>query len=380
VCFAKSLLLNTHINSFIITSHITHTVTQIILDTMTTKNSSIKIPTIKIQDNKPVQEEGQVKLLRETCELVGFFYLQVQDDGLKNLLDRVFHQSKQFFALPANVKKQFSDPVMTRGYTAMGEETLDPSHQMKGDTKEGYYLAEDVSREDPRYNPDKFTGPNIYPTNIQGQLDGIRWKETMMEYHEKMKNVCFQVIQLLALALDLPKTYFDPHFRDPLAFIRLLHYSNEVSDVDRGIFACGAHSDYGMLTVLAMDKPGLQIHHDGRWIDVPVPPEIVGTATFVVNLGDMLERWTNGKFKSTVHRVLISSEGNDNCDGKCGGAPDSSTDRYSIPFFYDPNFDTVVECIESCLGDEGPKYPPIVFGRHLIDKYKETHADFVQPK
>ena len=137
------------------------------------------------------------KLLRETCELVGFFYLQVQDDGLKNLLDRVFHQSKQFFALPANVKKQFSDPVMTRGYTAMGEETLDPSHQMKGDTKEGYYLAEDVSREDPRYNPDKFTGPNIYPTNIQGQLDGIRWKETMMEYHEKMKNVCFQVIQLL---------------------------------------------------------------------------------------------------------------------------------------------------------------------------------------
>jgi isopenicillin N synthase-like dioxygenase len=374
---------------------------------MKTESCTLKIPTISIHLADPLYKDKEVTLLREACELVGFFYLQVRDDELHDLLGRVFHQSKQFFALPLNVKKQFSDPLLNRGYTAMGEETLDPSRQTVGDTKEGYYLADDISKEDPRFNPQKLAGPNIYPTSIHTQnangtdsgddtgnvLDCEYWKDSMMKYHEKMKAVCFQLTQMLALALHLPPTYFDPHFQEPLAVLRLLHYSNEVSDIDKGVFACGAHSDYGMLTALAMDKPGLQIYHDETWMDVPMPKpmpsshantmSVTGTmtTTFVVNLGDMLERWTNGKFKSTLHRVLISSEigrdGDSNGDGNDGEIYD---DRYSIPFFYEPNFDTVVECIDSCLGEEGAKYPPTTSGQHLLDKYKETHADFDQSK
>lgn len=342
-----------------------------------TRSNSLNIPTIKIRKHHSIFEDEQITTLRETCELIGFFFLEVEDSDLKELLDRVFTQSKIFFSLPTSVKKQCSDPIMNRGYTSMGEEILDPSNQVRGDTKEGYYLAEDISKNDPRYNPLKLSGPNVYPINIQGTggLDSLKWKQTMMDYHEQMRVVCFQLTQMLALALDLPKTYFDPHFREPMAFLRLLHYSNEVSNIDDGIFACGAHSDYGMLTVLAVDSPGLQIFHNEQWLDVPMFPNDdkspSSSCKFVVNLGDMLERWTNGKFKSTLHRVVISPD-------KSMRNESSKPDRYSIPFFYEPAFDTVVECISSCVGDEGPKYPPTTSGQHLLDKYKETHAEFTQ--
>jgi len=324
------------------------------------------IPTITLDTSWMQIGSEDIKLLRESCESVGFFYLQIKDDDLVELLPRVFQLSKQFFALPADIKKKFSDHELNRGYTGMQEETLDPNHQSKGDTKEGYYLAEDISESDPRYDPNKLSGPNVYPKDMPADaLDCELWKYTMMEYHEKMKQISFQLVQMLALALDLPQTHFDGYFQEPLAVLRLLHYSNEVSDADRGIFACGSHADYGMVTLLATDdQPGLQIYHEGEWVDVP-PPGFEG-GKFVVNLGDMLERWTNGRFKSTLHRVIISSS-------DCAGGKD----RFSIPYFYEPHFDTVVECLESCIGEQGGvKYPPITSGEYLIGKYKGTHADF----
>ena len=118
------------------------------------------------------------------------------------------------------------------------------------------------------------------------------------------------------------------------------------------------------------ENPGLQIllrdENEGpQWMDVPPAP----LGTFVVNLGDMLERWTNGKFKSTMHRVLIPSY-----NGK-----EQAQERYSIPFFFDPQFDAIVECLESCLEtDEVAKYPVITSGEHLLSKYHETHADFAK--
>ena len=114
-----------------------------------------------------------------------------------------------------------------------------------------------------------------------------------------------------------------------------------------------------MLTLLLTDEnPGLQIFtNDGKWIDAPYKK-----GALIVNVGDMLERWTNGLFKSTVHRVLSSGK----------------SERYSIPFFYDPNFDTEVKCLDNCFDDETnpPKYPPTTSGKHLLDKYHATHCDF----
>lgn len=179
----------------------------------------------------------------------------------------------------------------------------------------------------------------------------------MEDYQKQLADVGLRVTQLLALALNLDFHYFDKYFEKPLKTIRLLHYANEKSTPGDGVFACGAHSDYGMITLLLTDdQPGLQINFKGDWIDVPPRP-----GAFIVNLGDMLERWSNGLFKASLHRVLTSGE----------------AERYSIPFFYEPNFDAEVKCLPTCCSsDNPPQYPPITSGQHLFNKYKETHADF----
>ncbi len=354
-----------------------------------------EIPTISLQQivsldndimlikNDPSNSEQVVDSLRHACKEIGFFYLKVESEQLSHdLISSVFHQSKQFFNLPMSIKQSFTDAELNRGYTSMGEETLDPSKQSEGDTKEGYYIARDVPRDSDMYNPSKLSGPNVWPTNttnneLSGGVDTIhesvnldctQWKDVMNEYFEQMNTIAFQVVQSISLAIGLPKNYFDDKFSPPMAFLRLLHYSKQKSDISNGIYACGAHSDYGMITLLATDdQPGLQIlvnsENDNKkegeecWVDVAPPP----LGTFVVNLGDMLERWTNGRFKSTVHRVISSGE----------------QERYSIPFFYEPNFDTVVKCLDVCLDDgEVPKYPQTTAGGHLLEKYNQTHADF----
>lgn len=347
---------------------------------------SVTIPTITLDQSATWE---QSKLVRKACESIGFFYLKVlptstsvehEHEDLLRLLPRVFQQSQAFFDLPLDVKKQISDPVMNRGYTGMEEETLDPARQNKGrgDTKEGYYIGDDVDVSDSRYSPAKLSGPNMWPpSSIEKEIEvgggktdlkrssssssfnSKEWRSCMMAYHKEMKRISFQLVQLIAMALDLPQNYFDQHFQEPMALLRLLHYSHEKSDTKEGVYACGAHTDYGMVTLLATDDtPGLQIYYNEHWVNVPPPP----LGTFVVNLGDMLERWTNGKFKSTLHRVI--SNGN--------------KERYSIPFFYDPSFDTLVVPLDNCIEEDGVAiFRPTTSGQHLLDKYKETHADFI---
>jgi isopenicillin N synthase-like dioxygenase len=123
----------------------------------------------------------------------------------------------------------------------------------------------------------------------------------METYYSQMCQLSFRVSQLLALAIGLDEHYFDDAFQEPLASIRLLHYAAVESRPQEGIFACGAHSDYGMITLLLTDdNKGLQIlTKSNEWIDAPPMP-----GAFVVNLGDMLERWTNGLFRSTQVSLL----------------------------------------------------------------------------
>lgn len=316
------------------------------------------IPVLKMDSD---DTETIAKLLRSACSDVGFFYLE--GHGLSDdLLEKVMNQSKKLFGLSVRAKEAIRDEVMSRGYTAMEEETLDPAHQKKGDTKEGFYIGKDIAKDDPRYNPAKLTGPNCWPTeaNTRGEFssnDCEEFRSVMGEYFEKMCDLGFRMTRLIALALGLENDHFDKEFLEPMAVIRLLHYAKETSKPEKGVFACGAHSDYGMITLLLTDhQPGLQIKYNGDWVAVPPRPR-----SFVINLGDMLERWSNGLFKSTLHRVLTSGD----------------KERYSIPFFYEPSFDTVVVCLPTCCSNDNPaKYPPITSGQHLLNKYSETHADF----
>ena len=310
------------------------------------------IPTIRLDDP---DEAATVASLRSACVDVGFFYLE--GHGISpEFLDSVMAQSKAFFALPLEQKLALQDSILNRGYTGMGEQRLDPAHQVKGDTKEGFYIGKDIPLD--QGDPSKLTGPNQWPP-FSSCPD---FQATMTSYQERISQVGFRLVQLLALAMGLEDMhYFDNDFADPIVTLRLLHYANETSQPDDGIFACGAHSDYGMLTFLLTDEnPGLEIFNpqDGSWLRVPPKP-----TAFVINLGDMLERWTNGTFKSTLHRVVTAGGG---------------VERYSIPVFYDPHFDSVVEVLDVFCQDGPAKYPPTTVGGHLMQKYRETHADFEQ--
>jgi len=320
----------------------------------------MSIPTIRLDD---ADIKGLVATLRSASTDCGFFYLE--NHGISpQLLQETMEQTKLLFDLPLAEKQRLSDKVMSRGYTAMEEETLDPQKQTKGDTKEGFYIGKDVPVDDAEYNPAKLSGPNQWPSAEASPSfrDPATFQAVMNDYRAECHRVGFRLVQLLAMAilgLDDDEHYFDAHFQNPLLTLRLLHYSQEPSQIDHGIYACGAHSDYGMITLLLTDdNPGLQIFltETQEWIDVPPRPD-----AFVVNLGDMLERWTNGLFRSTIHRVVTNG----------------TAERYSIPCFYDPHFDTMVRVLDVCCSDDHPpQYPPTTSGKHLMDKYKQTHADF----
>ncbi|GFP86735.1 probable 2-oxoglutarate-dependent dioxygenase at3g49630 [Phtheirospermum japonicum] len=185
-------------------------------------------------------------------------------------------------------------------------------------------------------------------------------------FHEESfdvhREVTRAVTRLIALALDLNIDFFDqPEILGaPLATLRLLHYEDRISEPDKGIFGAGAHSDFGLITLLATDDVcGLQICKDKdakplTWENVP---PLKGA--FIVNLGDMLERWSNCIFRSTLHRVLGNGQ-----------------ERYSIAYFVEPSHDCVVECLATCQSDKNPpKFPPIISKDYLLQRYKDTHVD-----
>jgi isopenicillin N synthase-like dioxygenase len=315
------------------------------------------IPTIHVDNDDHI---ATVAAVRKACLESGFFY--VTGHGIET--SNVMEQSKKFFQLPIHEKKAVSDSTLTRGYTAMQEETLDPSKQKIGDTKEGFYInILDIPTNDPRYNPSKLAGPNQWPTpiNCPSMNDHETFKTTMLEYMDKVMTLTLTISSLIAESLGLPANYFDSSLaHEPMATLRLLHYDTTISNIDTGIYACGAHSDYGMITILLTDEnDGLQIYDQRgcqEWINVPTIPDC-----FVVNLGDMLQQWTNGMYCSTLHRVI-------NTSGK---------ERYSIPFFSGPNFDTIVQCLDVCCTKDNPaKYLPTTSGEYLLSKYRQTHADF----
>ena len=159
---------------------------------------------------------------------------------------------------------------------------------------------------------------------------------------------------LIGLSLGLPRGHFEQLLLRPAATLRLLHYPPQVI-TEKSRLGCGAHTDYGCCTILAQDTTGgLQIrnaHH--QWVHAP-PVE----GSFVINLGDMMNRWTNGLYRSTVHRVMNLK----------------SSDRYSIPFFFNPSLDAPIACLPTCLrpGEDRPRFEPSTCEDILMARYAET--------
>ncbi|MGV8939179.1 MAG: isopenicillin N synthase family dioxygenase [Allorhizobium sp.] len=289
--------------------------------------------------------------LRQACLDKGFFYCA--GHGIpQGLIDAAFAEIKAFFDRPIEAKLAVdkAHSFCNRGYEHMRGQTLEAG--APPDLKEGFYIGPDLSLDDPRVKAGRFNrGPNQWPSDLPG------FRPVMMAYFAALTDLGERLMRGMALSLGLPEDHFDGFCREPLATLRLLHYPPQPQDAAPNEKGAGAHTDFGGLTLLVQDDVGgLQVFdaESGGWIHAsPV------AGTFIVNLGDMISRWTNGRYRSTLHRVVN----------------DSGRERYSIPFFYVGNPDHVVECLPACLDDgESAKYPPVTVEDHLKAMYQRTYT------
>lgn len=288
--------------------------------------------------------------IHQACIESGF--LLVKGHGIDpELQAQVFDQARQFFDQPESYKESLhkSRSQANRGYESLRGQTLEPG--TPADLKEGFYIGRELPLEHPSVQAGKFNhGPNLWPNQAGFQ-------PVMQRYFQEMTRLAETLMTGLALSLSLPSDYFDDFCTEPLTTLRLLHYPPQPVNADPRQQGAGAHTDFGGLTLLLQDQSGgLQVLNPKTetWIDaVPVP------GTYVVNIGDMFARWTNDRYRSTLHRVVNKS----------------GRDRYSIPFFYSGNPDHRVACLPNCLGEgETPRYAPTTVEAHYREMYRRTYA------
>mmetsp|Transcript_94987 Transcript_94987/g.245369 ORF Transcript_94987/g.245369 Transcript_94987/m.245369 type:complete len:739 (+) Transcript_94987:128-2344(+) len=275
-----------------------------------------------------------IEQMRYACEVVGF--MQVVGHGIsEQLQERHMELQKRFFAMSEEVKQRLilNDEFPVRGYFGKGGEDLDQVLQEQVDSAGGKEVA-NKKRMDNKEALDTNGVPWSKPvggavahmfgqhTRIPEEEELPGFREVLEEYASEMFRLSKKLLTIIALILGKPRDFFEQFLTNPVATHRLLHYW-PLKDFEKQI-GVGEHTDYGLLTVLKQDAVGgLQVLNakDGRWVHAcPI------NNAFVVNLGDMLSRWTAHRFKSTVHRVVNVS----------------LNERYSVPFFLEPNMDAVI--------------------------------------
>ncbi len=214
---------------------------------------------------------------------------------------------------------------------------------------ESFTIGLDELPDDPAYRSEEHQlfAPNIWPD------DHPELRLAMVRYYGWVERLAHRLTSLMAEALGMPADHFEPFTDHSMDTLRVNWFEGD-DVVQANQFGIGAHTDYGVTTLLLADQqPGLQVFVDGRWQDV-VPVE----GAFIVNLGDLMARWTNDRWRSTLHRVLpVQAVGS------------GTARRRSVPFFHEGNFDALVECLPTCTGPDRPvKYPPITGGQHVQAK------------
>lgn len=308
-----------------------------------------EIPLIDIGaliDGSDVQ--GVAQTIGRACREVGFLY--IENHGVDpDLIDQTYTQAKRFFNLPKAQKEaldiRLSGPTL-RGYIPTYGENVNPG--VSRDVKEvfDYGAPSDIVA--------PFHGPNLMPDHLDG------FEQCCERYHQAMMTLARQLIRAIAISLELPEDYFSKLQRNPITIQRLLHYPPQYGAISEQEIGIGAHTDYGFLTILAQDDVGgLQVRNAaGEWISAPPIP-----GTFIVNIGDLVQTFTNDRYRSTYHRVVNSS-------GK---------ERFSLPFFIDLDFDAVVDVVPSCQSAEQPaKYRPYTCGEHKYKRFTDSYQHLQQ--
>ncbi|TIO32284.1 2-oxoglutarate and iron-dependent oxygenase domain-containing protein [Mesorhizobium sp.] len=310
------------------------------------RESFDKIPVVDIAALLDRSNERKVaKEIRWALSNAGFMY--VKNHGIpQDFVDSAFDVSRRFFDLPMSQKMELhvsKSDVALRGYIEPFGENTNPGKTK--DLKECFDFGPERSTlEGP------FFGPNQWPSSLP------ELRELTYGYHQKMVDLAKKLLRGIALSLDLSESYFERLMRNPISIQRLLHYPPQSGYIGEEIIGIGAHTDYGNLTILAQDDVGgLQVmNRHGDWVEgVPIH------GTFVINIGDLIQRLTNDVYLANLHRVVNSS----------------GRERYSLPFFIDADFNAVIEPLPSCVTDSNPlRYKPVTCGEHKFGRFAASYA------
>jgi isopenicillin N synthase-like dioxygenase len=322
-----------------------------------------QVPVIDLSPYRTgTDKQAVARAINAACEDTGF--LLVAGHGIEEALiaemERVSHA---FFDLPLEEKIKVGQPApdVLRGYIAVARESLARSLGAKaaGDLNESLMIGRPELPDQPHDRisaAGQHFAPNLWP---EAPTD---LREIWTAYYREMERLSVDIMRLFALALDLPERYFDDKIDKHISRIRVRCYPPVRGDAAPDQSRAGAHTDYGSLTIL---KPqagagGLQVYtKDGVWLDVPDVP-----GAFIVNIGDLMARWTNDRWVSTLHRVVV---------------PDSAAARerrrLSVVFFHNPNHDAMIECIPTCRdADAPPKYEGTPAGDYLKAKFMSAQT------
>lgn len=317
------------------------------------------IPIVDLQGSLDADAPAAQQSARELFEAlsqIGFAYIAGHNVAPATR-EAAFAASHKFHASTLAQKQSLAINAFHRGYMGMASSTIVTSTVAKvtrPNMSESLMLMHELPPDDPGLRAGlPMQGPNQWPDWLPG------FKPAMLAYVREVDALGRHIVRLIALALGLPATALDHHFDHPTTFLRALHYPPQPPAEDEQI-GSAPHTDYGIITLLAQDDSGgLQVRpRGGDWIEAPPIPD-----TYVLNVGDMLARWTNGRLVSTPHRVINRSGG----------------DRYSLPYFLDPSMDTLIECLPTCTdAAHPPQHPPVRYGDYLLERLNRNY-DYRKP-
>jgi isopenicillin N synthase-like dioxygenase len=306
--------------------------------------------------SEPGALERTAEVARHACEHVGFFY--ALNHGVPEaVIDRAFAASRRFHALPLAEKLKLRLNDNNIGYLPVNASVQGASTVHKAtrpNQNESFFISHDRGPD----HPDVVAGTPLRGRNQwpDGQAE---LRRDMMAYFHALGAMCDRILPVFATALAMPADFFAPFFApngtaEGHANLRFLHYPPQPADEDN-LFGQAPHTDNSFMTALAReDVPGLAVRlPSGEWFPPPIIP-----GTFLINLGNIMRRWSNDRFLSTPHGVLN----------------DSGTDRYSIAYFHSPNVDRVIECLPSCVSRDNPaRYKPAVYRDLVLDFYRANY-------
>lgn len=311
-----------------------------------------EVPSLDLSDfdsGDPKRKQKFVESLGQAYQNIGF--VAIRNHYLSDALSqRLYQVVKGFFALPDQIKQKYEIPGLAgqRGYIGKGKEHA--KGRNTGDLKEFYHIGQTVTDNDPIRSE---YPENIWPSELP------EMKEIGLEVYRQLEKTGVQMLRAIAIHLGLPENYFDARVRHGNSILRPIHYYPIANpdEVPSDAVRAAEHGDINLITLLmGASADGLQVlRRDGKWIPITALPD-----QLVVNVGDMLERLTNKKLKSTIHRVVNPPRALMN------------TPRYSIPFFMHPRSEMSLAALENCVDTNHPKiWSDITAGAFLEERLKE---------